>query len=330
MPPTPHDALFKATFSHPDLAAGELALLLPLNVQSQIDLSTLALVPGSFVDEELQHAHADLLFTVDVRAGGEALLYVLFEHQSTFDPWLPLRLLRYMLRIWERWQQEHPGAVRLPIVLPVVLHHGEEAWTAAPALASVLDASPELLASTWPLVPHFQFLLDDLAEQSPEALAARPLASLSRLVQLALWASRSLARLQAAAPFMRPIVGAAGADERAQALLGQFFLYVFRTTPRDVDEETIRTILMAVAGPESEEAMMTLEEYFIERGRAEGEAKGRVEGAARALLQILTARGLPVSVDARARIVTCDDLAQLDTWLARAVTVASVDELLRV
>jgi predicted transposase YdaD len=28
---------------------------------------------------------------------GPALLYCLFEHQSTPDPWMPLRLLRYIL-----------------------------------------------------------------------------------------------------------------------------------------------------------------------------------------------------------------------------------------
>jgi predicted transposase YdaD len=336
MPPTPHDALFKAAFSHPDLAASELALLLPLDVQAQIDLSTLVLVPGSFVDEELQHAHADLLFAVDVRGGGEALLYVLFEHQSTFDQWLPLRLLRYMLRIWERWQHDHPGVVRIPIVLPVVLHHGEDAWMAAPALASVLEASPELLASTWPLVPHFQFLLDDLALECPDTLAARPLASLSRLVQLALWASRSFARLQDAAPFMQVVAAALAPDERTNALLVQFFRYVFRTAPRDVDVQTIRTILMKVAGPHGQEAMMDYEEQLIERGRAEGkaegrvegEARGRAEGEARALLQILTTRGLTVPADARARILACQDLTQLEAWLARAVTVASVAELL--
>jgi hypothetical protein len=39
-------------------------------------------------------------------------------------------------------------------------------------------------------------------------------------------------------------------------------------------------------------------------------------------------RGLPVSEDQQRRIVECTDIDVLDTWLDRALLVASVDELL--
>lgn len=63
-------------------------------------------------------------------------------------------------------------------------------------------------------------------------------------------------------------------------------------------------------------------------GREEGLAKGRAEGRAEALLAVLESRGLRVSNQARARILECTDGEQLDAWLRRAVSVASVDELL--
>jgi hypothetical protein len=59
------------------------------------------------------------------------------------------------------------------------------------------------------------------------------------------------------------------------------------------------------------------------KGRAEGEAKGRAE----ALLTLLEARGLRASDEARARILACSDGAQLDAWIRKAVSVATVDEL---
>jgi hypothetical protein len=59
------------------------------------------------------------------------------------------------------------------------------------------------------------------------------------------------------------------------------------------------------------------------KGRAEGEAKGRAE----AVLVVLEARGIRVSGEARARILACVDVDQLDAWVRRAVTVSSVDEL---
>src|SRR5450432_2005872 len=123
----PHDALFKACFGQPDLARSELALLLPPAVQEHVDLATLEVCPGSFVDEELRHGHTDLLYTARLRDGGRAFLYILYEHQSTFDRRMPLRLLKYMLRVWEQCERDHPRR-KLPVVLPVVLHHGRGRW----------------------------------------------------------------------------------------------------------------------------------------------------------------------------------------------------------
>jgi hypothetical protein len=89
----------------------------------------------------------------------------------------------------------------------------------APELASMLDASAELLEATRPFVPHFRFVLDDLAALSPAAVSSRSIAALPRLVQLAMWASRSFPRLRDAAPFMRAVVASLTRDDRARALL---------------------------------------------------------------------------------------------------------------
>jgi hypothetical protein len=42
---------------------------------------------------------------------------------------------------------------------------------------------------------------------------------------------------------------------------------------------------------------------------------------------MLDARGLRASDEARARILACTDATQLDTWVRKAVSVTSVDEL---
>jgi hypothetical protein len=62
-------------------------------------------------------------------------------------------------------------------------------------------------------------------------------------------------------------------------------------------------------------------------GIAEGKAKGLAEGEIEALLTVLDARGLTVSGEARARITSCTDLAQVEEWIRRAVTATSLDDL---
>jgi hypothetical protein len=58
-----------------------------------------------------------------------------------------------------------------------------------------------------------------------------------------------------------------------------------------------------------------------------GKAEGRAEEAAEAVLTVLAARGIDVPDDARQQITECADLEQLETWIRRAATATSVEEL---
>jgi predicted transposase/invertase (TIGR01784 family) len=320
--PTPHDALFKAAFGQADIARSELAHLLPHDISSHLDLATLSVTPGSFVDEDLQHTHSDLLYTVRTKTGDAAFVYVLFEHQSSADPAMPFRFLRYMVRIWERWLRDHPGQP-LPIVLPVLLHHGDTAWRASTDFASIFDASSELLAVTRPYQPHFRFLLDDLACLSPEALASRTLAALPRLVQLALWASRSFPRLRTAAPFMRSVAATLVRDERSRTVLTQLYIYLLRSADPTVEVATIRTILLDIAGPQGHEDIVNAGEQLIQQGIEQGERT-----ALRANIKlVLEARSITLSDVAQARLASCSDVPTLTAWLRRAATATHEGDL---
>ena len=66
---------------------------------------------------------------------------------------------------------------------------------------------------------------------------------------------------------------------------------------------------------------------FARRYYGQGREEGRAEGEAKALLGFLGARGIVVPDDARERIMRCTDLDQLETWVRRAVTVSTVEDL---
>ena len=69
-------------------------------------------------------------------------------------------------------------------------------------------------------------------------------------------------------------------------------------------------------------------ESVLQRAEARGEARGEAKGEARALLTLLDARGLVVSEDERARVLSCQDAATLEIWIRRAATVATAAEAL--
>lgn len=66
---------------------------------------------------------------------------------------------------------------------------------------------------------------------------------------------------------------------------------------------------------------------FAQWLKAEWKAEGEAEGEARAVLTILAARGVEVPEQTRRRITACTDLDQLDTWVRRAATAETIDDL---
>ncbi len=55
---------------------------------------------------------------------------------------------------------------------------------------------------------------------------------------------------------------------------------------------------------------------------------GRKEGRQRALLRILSARGVEVSQHHRQRIFSCTDVDILDRWIDRALQSTAIEEIL--
>jgi hypothetical protein len=153
--------LFQAGFRIPANAAAFLRGQLPPAVSARIAWSKLKHVPGHFVDGKMAKAESDLLFRVPFDRQS-AFLYILFEHQHDKDPWIALRLLRYMLEIWREFLAKNPGATKLPVILPVVLAQNSTVWSIATRFSELFDlgANDSLEA----FIPDFTFSLIQLAE----------------------------------------------------------------------------------------------------------------------------------------------------------------------
>jgi predicted transposase/invertase (TIGR01784 family) len=278
---TPHDRLFRYVFSDPEQAAGEIRLLLPEDVSRQVDWGTLKPLSGTFVDEVLEERRSDVLFRVEL-GGREALLYLLLEHQSSSDPLMPFRLLRYMVRIWDGYLAEHPEAKLLPAIVPMVVHHSANGWRAPTAFTDIVDLDELASTDLRRHLPSFELLLDDLSTTRDEDLHARVLVpALGRLSLLCLkWSSESsdvLKELRRAAELVRQVADAPSGVAALSAVVS-YLLQVPRTSPEDLG-----TYFRAL-GPRTETAFMTGADMLRAEGRAEGEA--------RALLRVLERRGI--------------------------------------
>ena len=319
---TPHDALFKAVFSSPEHAEAELRAVLPPRLARRIDWSTLALVGGSFVDEALEERHTDLLYGVQLE-GEEVLLYLLFEHQSSVDGLMAFRLLRYMVRVWERVLAQRPGEP-LPLVVPIVVSHADGGWSAATHFEELFTL-PRHAVELLPFVPRFSYVVDDLARTSPRALEAR---FLTALAELALSLLRDLRRKPTMDVLkdLRGLFVTLEASETPAHLVSAVLHYVLHNTD-EIEQPRVIPWVTSIGPKTRNEAMRSIAEKLIDEGREVGREEGRQEGRAELVLKQLQLKFGAVGATERA-IVEAADLDTLERYAERVLTATSLADVL--
>lgn len=108
-------------------------------------------------------------------------------------------------------------------------------------------------------------------------------------------------------------------------------LEVFDHDRADLYTDLVLTVLPEAARESLENFMTTMahryQSDFARRYYDRGEAEGQARGEAKAVLRILSARGIEVSDDIRDLITGCTDLDQLDAWIERAATAEKIQDL---
>lgn len=158
------DRSLRRLLSDPWSVSDLLRLIAPDFVRS-LDFSRATQESRTFVSEVLREREADVLLRVPFQETSESeelLICILVEHQSSVDSLMGLRVLTYMVEIWQRelraWESGVRRQRRFSPILPIVLYTGADRWTAPLSLAEVLEI-PEAFAR---FVPTFDTLLLDV------------------------------------------------------------------------------------------------------------------------------------------------------------------------
>lgn len=259
----PHDKLFSAAFSVPENAAALLQSQLPPAVAEAITWTELAPLPGSFVDSQFRTSHTDLLFSAPL-AGQEGLIYLLFEHQSSPDPLLPLRLLRYLTRIWERCIKDARGTP-LPVILPVVLSQNAEVWNVPTQLSELLNLPPPLADALSPFIPDFKYRHLQLAQMPFETIPGTP----AGILVLRVMKAERLGKLLEDPVWQEHLLNATPTE-----LLHMVLRYMLGA---DIDMAGFNDKVKIISNPETRSAAMTLAQQFRQEGRQEGRQEAVIE-----------------------------------------------------
>ncbi len=308
---TPHDHFFKQLLSHGEAARDFMRYYLPPEVVKLLDLSTLEASKDTFVDTELRTHFSDLLYKVAWKKGGEAYIYVLFEHKSYPDEGVAFQLLRYVVRIWE--QDLRQQGQMLPI-LPVVLYHGVARWKVALDLWSLFDAPEEMRA----YVPDYRYCLCDLSAYSDEEIKG------AVLLQVGLLTLKYILR-DDVETHLGHILGL-GAELLGQETGLKYLETLLRYLSAGTDklrEEELRRVVEAIV-PEGGNLMATIAERWMQQGLEQGLR----QGALLQLLRVLEHRFGRVSSGVEVKLRTLD-AAHLESLLDVALDTTSLDAFIR-
>lgn len=322
----PHDRFFKEMLGREEVGRDLVRYYLPPDIVELLDLDTLDIAPGTFVDPGLQEHVSDLLFRVFLQDGRPAAIYLLFEHKSYPDPDVAFQLLRYVTRIWERAREEQ--APRVP-VFPVVLYHGRAAWQVPSTLQGALDVPSALV----PFVPDFRYSLVDLTRFSDEEIRGALALRIALLALKYVFSEELIARL----PDIMVLV--VQLPERRSVLdtLETLFRYFVAGSKR-VEGADLWRAMESLLVEEGRDIMKTLAEEWLEQGREEGLKRGLEQGLQQGLRQGLLeaiALGLDLKFGADGLRLLPDLYAIQDVAILRAVSqalrsVTTPDELQRV
>ncbi|HEB0853585.1 Rpn family recombination-promoting nuclease/putative transposase [Citrobacter werkmanii] len=267
---TPHDAVFKTFLHHPETARDFLEIHLPACLQKLCDFNTLKLESESFIEADLRSCYSDVLWSLHTR-DGDGYVYVVIEHQSSADPHMAFRLLRYAMTAMQRHLDA--GHKELPLVIPMLFYHGNR--SPYPYSLCWLDAfadpvaARQLYASAFPLV-------DITVVPDDEILTHRRMALLE-LMQKYIRQRDLMGLVEQLATLL--LTGCAN-DTQLQAM----FNYILQSGDASRFNEFMQEMAQRI--PQHKEKLMTIAERLRLEGLQEGVQQGLQQGKHEAALRI--------------------------------------------
>lgn len=277
----PHDRFCKETLTRKENAVSFFREYLPGDVADRADWRTLKIAKETFISPELKERVSDILYTVRVK-NALVFIYLLLEHQSTADNWMPLRFYHYMGAIWDLFLKQNPGATRLPEIIPILFYHGKDPWTVSPRFQGLI-VEPALMPACR---PRFEHVVRDLSAFSDAEIKGNISVRLFLSVMRRVFSPDFSQHLDR----MLPLFAELSSKRMGMQYLETVLRYIYSVRD-DIDPEETEKKLIQVIDEDKKEGVMTVAERLRREGEIRGEERGEVRGKIK-LCQELLANGL--------------------------------------
>lgn len=313
-----HDKFFKEVFTRKDTAEEFLRHYLPENVVGLLDLDSLEYTKDSFIDRHLKEYFSDLLLRLYLNDGSPGYVYILFEHKSYLERSIAFHILRYMVKIWEK-KNDHG----FPVIIPLVLYHGETRWRVGLNFRDLFD-SPEEIAS---FIPDFQYLLWDASGYSDEEIKGSVVLRVALLILKYIFREDLREHLPRILRLLRNLSEKRTGMEYIETILK----YIINAAPTEnIDREDLKAAVDDALAHKGGGIMPTIADSLrqegIRQGMQQGIQQGIQQSAREAVIDNLEVRFEVVPESIVNRLNEIHDPSILRIFRRKAVKVMSLEE----
>ncbi|TVQ22278.1 MAG: hypothetical protein EA383_15735 [Spirochaetaceae bacterium] len=161
-----HDSAWKYLFSSPKVVHQLLTRFVDDEVFSGVTVEDITPFDKSFVSDEFLDRESDVIYRV--RSGDrDVYIYVLIEFQSTVDKSIPIRMLHYILGLYDQFYRTSQAG-KLPAVFPILLYNGNERWTVPRNVRELIE--PAIAERYIPSFEYYPIIEQDISDETLERI----------------------------------------------------------------------------------------------------------------------------------------------------------------
>ena len=312
----------------------DLIALIDAELASSFDWNRAERINRSLISRDLEKQESDVIYLAPYRdRSGEALVYLLLEHQSQPHPAMGYKLLGYMKELWDAFDRNRPKRNRerggLPPIVPIIFYTGGRRWL-LPQTLEVVPNAPDALRR---FGLRFEPAVLSLRERPPEAFTGSTVAAALRVLREAEAPTERLRKALSAA--IIELERYATGQPASWREVIHFLLLLVRHKRKPAEREALYQIVTeSVARPRRTTVRTIIKtdaQELIEQGEAQGIIKGIergiLQGERKTLRRQLEVKFGPLPDDLLARIDQAGE-AEFEEMAVKILTAQSFAEFL--
>jgi predicted transposase/invertase (TIGR01784 family) len=257
----PHDSAYKYLFKSKHIFLQLLKSFVYEDFIKEIEPEHLTLFDKSFISEELLDRESDLIYKINYK-DKSYFIYILPEFQSTVDKSIPVRLLSYIMLLYDLIYKESKAGL-LSNIFPILLYNGKDDWNIPLNVNALIDRNiPDKY------IPSFEYYLI-VEKDIPDAV----LDKLSNLVAAVVYMEKQNDAQKMLVAIDKVVEYIKDEDIIDIRMFTIWLTKMFRTSINQEDIDKIKDI------KETKSMLTILAEEIRKEGKIEGKMEGKMEDA---------------------------------------------------